>query len=310
MDHLPNNLLIETGYLEGEHSVEITQVDSDDKPLLNSKNELYSHPLLRLVTLVSGFTKLKITDLIIEHDGTHDIFGGRKQTKCYEDSCVVKNSREVTRDDGGGGDAVTQVPMGKKNVLTIWIKNQMGRKLEFKVKTTTKMNKIFSAYAKKTWLELETLEFRFNGDDIKANETRTISDLQLEDCDEINVTLVEPSSTFLYHNLHYYIKPPLCAAITMGYEKLRNRAHIMDKDSKLLVQGDNQVLFAKLIALQILITETLVPNNKRKYYPRVAYNRMLQQERGVLQALKLRHKGTRGTSTHCAPLCGPFEYLC
>ena len=71
--------------------------------------------------------------------------------------------------------------------ITIRVKDQAGDETFFKVKKTTKMSKIFSAYANRKGVNESALRFLLDGERINADETPKI--LELEDQDQIDCLL-------------------------------------------------------------------------------------------------------------------------
>ncbi|KAL7480314.1 hypothetical protein ACHAW6_006011, partial [Cyclotella cf. meneghiniana] len=71
--------------------------------------------------------------------------------------------------------------------LTIRVKDQSGEETFFKVKKTTKMSKIFNAYATRKGLDPSSIRFLLDGDNIDPNQTPKM--LELEDQDQIDCVL-------------------------------------------------------------------------------------------------------------------------
>ena len=71
-------------------------------------------------------------------------------------------------------------------VVTIEIRDQEGNKTFFKVKKSTRMGKVFKAYAKKLGVEVISRRFQLNGERIN-NES--VGELELEDGDWIDALL-------------------------------------------------------------------------------------------------------------------------
>lgn len=71
--------------------------------------------------------------------------------------------------------------------ITIRVKDQAGDETFFKVKKTTKMSKIFKAYAERKGVNESALRFLLDGERINADETPKI--LELEDQDQIDCLL-------------------------------------------------------------------------------------------------------------------------
>ncbi|KAL3799002.1 hypothetical protein HJC23_005141 [Cyclotella cryptica] len=71
--------------------------------------------------------------------------------------------------------------------LTIRVKDQSGEETFFKVKKTTKMSKIFNAYAARKGVDPTSLRFLLDGDNVDPNQTPKM--LELEDQDQIDCVL-------------------------------------------------------------------------------------------------------------------------
>mmetsp|Transcript_4325 Transcript_4325/g.9375 ORF Transcript_4325/g.9375 Transcript_4325/m.9375 type:complete len:93 (+) Transcript_4325:196-474(+) len=69
--------------------------------------------------------------------------------------------------------------------ISIFVKDQSGDQVQFKVKSHTKFEKIFSAFATKKSLDPSTLKFVFEGERVLG--THTPGDLQMEDNDTVDV---------------------------------------------------------------------------------------------------------------------------
>lgn len=67
------------------------------------------------------------------------------------------------------------------------MKDQNGEETHFKVKTTTKFQKIFTAYAARKGIDAASIRFNFDGQRIA--ETQTPMDLDMEDEDVIDCML-------------------------------------------------------------------------------------------------------------------------
>mmetsp|Transcript_94 Transcript_94/g.166 ORF Transcript_94/g.166 Transcript_94/m.166 type:complete len:99 (+) Transcript_94:136-432(+) len=73
--------------------------------------------------------------------------------------------------------------------LTIRLREQTGEETFFKIKTTTKMSKVFDAFLQKKGLQPETVRFTMDGDNI--DPTDTPATLGLEDQDMIDCFLAQ-----------------------------------------------------------------------------------------------------------------------
>ena len=68
--------------------------------------------------------------------------------------------------------------------LDLKVKGQDGNEVFFRVKKTTLLSKLMSAYCKKIGADVETVRFLFDGKRIKGNETP--ADLEMENEDVID----------------------------------------------------------------------------------------------------------------------------
>jgi len=64
---------------------------------------------------------------------------------------------------------------------------QNGEEVLFKIKKTTKMEKVFNAYASKKGVAANSLRFLLDGDRIRGDQTP--NDLDLEDGDQVDAVL-------------------------------------------------------------------------------------------------------------------------
>ena len=73
--------------------------------------------------------------------------------------------------------------------ITIRVKDQTGEETMFKIKKSTKMSKVFSAYAQRKGVEEKSLRFLLDGE--RISETATPKMLELEDEDQIDCVLAQ-----------------------------------------------------------------------------------------------------------------------
>lgn len=85
---------------------------------------------------------------------------------------------------GGADDAK---PAGDEQPITLRVVESSGDEISFKVKKTTKMSKIFEAYASRKGVSVEMVRFMFDGNRMNAEDTPKM--LEMEDNDIINVVL-------------------------------------------------------------------------------------------------------------------------
>ena len=75
----------------------------------------------------------------------------------------------------------------KSDAITIRVKDQAGEETFFKVKNTTKMVKVFAAYAQRKGVQQTSLRFLLDGERIQNDDTPKT--LELEDQDQIDCLL-------------------------------------------------------------------------------------------------------------------------
>ena len=71
--------------------------------------------------------------------------------------------------------------------ITIKVRDQTGDEMFFKVKKTTKMSKIFDAYAQRRGIATSSIRFALDGQRIQPDSTPKM--LELEENDQIDVML-------------------------------------------------------------------------------------------------------------------------
>ncbi|EGB07726.1 hypothetical protein AURANDRAFT_27343, partial [Aureococcus anophagefferens] len=76
--------------------------------------------------------------------------------------------------------------------LNIMLRDQTGEKTFFKVKKTTKLDKLFNAYSQRKGVNASSLRFLFDGQRVRGDQTAR--DVKLEDRDRIDVML-DPTAT-------------------------------------------------------------------------------------------------------------------
>lgn len=86
----------------------------------------------------------------------------------------------------GNGDNVKEENRGE--AFNISIKAQDGTEMQFKIKRTTKLHKVFAAYAQKKSVDPSQFRFLFDGNRLK--DSLTAEEAGLEDGDSIDA-LVE-----------------------------------------------------------------------------------------------------------------------
>mmetsp|Transcript_1832 Transcript_1832/g.2702 ORF Transcript_1832/g.2702 Transcript_1832/m.2702 type:complete len:186 (-) Transcript_1832:278-835(-) len=85
-------------------------------------------------------------------------------------------------DEEGAGDAKSE-----DAPITIRVKDQTGEETMFKIKKSTKMKKVFEAYASRKGVDVAALRFLLDGE--RISETDSPKMLELEDEDQIDCVL-------------------------------------------------------------------------------------------------------------------------
>jgi len=101
---------------------------------------------------------------------------------------------DVFLDQVGGSDEDVKPTMGEDAAITLHVKESTGEEIAFKVKKSTKMSKIFDAYASRKGVRSDVLRFMLDGKRIKAEDTPKM--LELEDNDQIDVVLMQEGGMF------------------------------------------------------------------------------------------------------------------
>ncbi|KAK2078376.1 hypothetical protein QBZ16_003216 [Prototheca wickerhamii] len=73
------------------------------------------------------------------------------------------------------------------NVLSIKVKDQLGGEVVFKVKKTTKFEKILNAFCQKKAVDISQVRFVFDG--TRINPSMTPEDMDMEDGDTVDAFL-------------------------------------------------------------------------------------------------------------------------
>ncbi len=71
--------------------------------------------------------------------------------------------------------------------ITVKVRDQTGDEMQFRVKKTTKMSKIFDAYAQRRGIAAASLRFLLDGERIQPEQTPKM--LELDDESQIDVVL-------------------------------------------------------------------------------------------------------------------------
>merc|ERR1712037_686782 len=78
-------------------------------------------------------------------------------------------------------------PAVADSTLTIRVKDQSGEETFFKVKSTTKMTKVFSAFAKRKGVDITAMRFIYDGRRVGIDDTP--DSLDMEDQDQVDCFL-------------------------------------------------------------------------------------------------------------------------
>eukprot|EP01032_Pedospumella_encystans_P009657 gene9657-11349_t len=76
---------------------------------------------------------------------------------------------------------------GETTQVTLRVKEQTGEEMFFKVKGTTKMQKVFDSYAQRRGVQPNAIRFMLDGQRIRSEDTPKM--LELQDDDQIDVVL-------------------------------------------------------------------------------------------------------------------------
>eukprot|EP01041_Mallomonas_annulata_P009589 gene9589-19931_t len=82
---------------------------------------------------------------------------------------------------------MTEAEENGGEAITLRVKDQTGEEMFFKVKKTTKMSKIFDAYASRRGIAANALRFMIDGERIQPENTPKM--LELDENDQIDVML-------------------------------------------------------------------------------------------------------------------------
>lgn len=86
------------------------------------------------------------------------------------------STEEKVKAEGGSGST---------EHIVLRVRDQTGEEIQFKVKPTTKMEKILNAYADRKGVSVAALRFMVDGE--RINPTDTPSTLELENDDQVDV---------------------------------------------------------------------------------------------------------------------------
>jgi len=78
-------------------------------------------------------------------------------------------------------------PSKDENSLNIRIRDQTGEETFFKVKKTTKLDKVFNAYSQRKGVNSNSLRFLFDGQRVRGDQTP--ADIDMDDGDQLDCML-------------------------------------------------------------------------------------------------------------------------
>jgi len=110
--------------------------------------------------------------------------------------CVLQQTGGASDDDekGEGGEDKKPEGGGNPEQITIRVKDQNGEETMFKIKKSTKMKKVFAAYAARKGVEANAMRFMLDGENIDPETTP--ADMDLEDDDQIDCFLQQVGGCF------------------------------------------------------------------------------------------------------------------
>mmetsp|Transcript_2737 Transcript_2737/g.3767 ORF Transcript_2737/g.3767 Transcript_2737/m.3767 type:complete len:95 (+) Transcript_2737:73-357(+) len=85
-------------------------------------------------------------------------------------------------------------PETKGETLSVCIRDQTGEETFFKVKKTTKLEKVFNAYAERKGVNSSSLRFLLDGVRVRPEQTPT--ELDMEDNDQLDCMLEQQGGAF------------------------------------------------------------------------------------------------------------------
>ena len=89
---------------------------------------------------------------------------------------AASSNNDAKASDGGGSEPIT-----------IRVRDQTGEETYFKIKKTTKMEKVFQTYAQRKGVQAQSLRFLIDGERIDGEQTP--KQLELDDQDQIDCML-------------------------------------------------------------------------------------------------------------------------
>mmetsp|Transcript_8703 Transcript_8703/g.15052 ORF Transcript_8703/g.15052 Transcript_8703/m.15052 type:complete len:97 (-) Transcript_8703:20-310(-) len=89
----------------------------------------------------------------------------------------------------GGGDTAAETVKSEAQPINVVVKDQTGGEVHFKIKTSTKMEKVFKAYCDKKSLTAEHIKFMYDGARVLGDSTP--ASLGMEDDDSIDAMILQ-----------------------------------------------------------------------------------------------------------------------
>ena len=99
----------------------------------------------------------------------------------YPEDRSLKRKRAVVKDEP---EPQPSTPRGSLNIR---IRDQTGEETFFKVKKTTKLDKVFNAYSTRKGVAATSLRFLFDGSRVRGDQTP--ADIDMEDGDQLDCML-------------------------------------------------------------------------------------------------------------------------
>ncbi|KAK0583087.1 hypothetical protein LWI29_033187 [Acer saccharum] len=93
----------------------------------------------------------------------------------------------ATGGGGGGGQEEDKKPMDQGAHINLKVKGQDGNEVFFRIKRSTQLRKLMTAYCDRQSVELNSIAFLFDGRRLRAEQTP--DELEMEDGDEIDAML-------------------------------------------------------------------------------------------------------------------------
>ena len=117
---------------------------------------------------------------------------GRERRRTRNDATPPTQTRtaaDVQRDKAmaDSEDKKPEKKEGGEGSLNIRIRDQTGEETFFKVKKTTKLDKVFNAYSTRKGVAATSLRFLFDGSRVRGDQTP--ADIDMEDGDQLDCML-------------------------------------------------------------------------------------------------------------------------